>query len=259
MIRIIPARAGFTQAYSRRTAKQPDHPRSRGVYRLSAVSFFLVAGSSPLARGLPSYLIRHFGNAGIIPARAGFTGCHPRCDPRRGDHPRSRGVYRVTPAASATDAGSSPLARGLRGLRDRDAPRPGIIPARAGFTRPAKPVGRLPRDHPRSRGVYFLRSTSMAAVPGSSPLARGLPTGVQRGHADARIIPARAGFTPCRRLHRCRPSDHPRSRGVYAVMTTCRGSLRGSSPLARGLRHRAQHDVGHRRIIPARAGFTCKW
>ena len=213
--RIIPARAGFTRCRLALRRGWLDHPRSRGVYQIGRLIDVRVDGSSPLARGLPSYLIRHFGNAGIIPARAGFTGCHPRCDPRRGDHPRSRGVYRVTPAASATDAGSSPLARGLRGLRDRDAPRPGIIPARAGFTRPAKPVGRLPRDHPRSRGVYGTCWLLRPHVPGSSPLARGLLLRATAFGGRHRIIPARAGFTACPHAIERRSEDHPRSRGVY--------------------------------------------
>ena len=53
-----------------------------------------------------------------------------------------------------------------------------------------------------------------------------------------------------------RPSDHPRSRGVYAALA---GDLRdglGSSPLARGLRLGVAGVLIHIRIIPARAGFT---
>ena len=51
--------------------------------------------------------------------------------------------------------------------------------------------------------------------PGSSPLARGLLDDAARAAHDARIIPARAGFTamPARGAGLC--SDHPRSRGVY--------------------------------------------
>ena len=50
--------------------------------------------------------------------------------------------------------------------------------------------------------------------------------------------------------------DHPRSRGVYAVITTPNSHEKGSSPLARGL-HRVELTGDDRlRIIPARAGFT---
>ena len=51
--------------------------------------------------------------------------------------------------------------------------------------------------------------------------------------------------------------DHPRSRGVYRHGH--RPSLRrgGSSPLARGLLQFGSRTSSSRRIIPARAGFTC--
>ena len=111
-----------------------------------------------------------------------------------------------------------------------------IIPARAGFTRPRR-GGRCPRrDHPRSRGVY-----------GEARLDRGGWRG---------IIPARAGFTGTGLIHILHRPDHPRSRGVY-VMGACRWvALRGSSPLARGLRTTAYFWRSSTGIIPARAGFT---
>ena len=111
-------------------------------------------------------------------------------------------------------------------------------------------------DHPRSRGVYGVRLVQDFPLPGSSPLARGLP---HRGPFRARrlrIIPARAGFTGRKSPTRWSARDHPRSRGVYSgwvVLLTC---LKGSSPLARGLRPNASHRDLEGRIIPARAGFT---
>ena len=50
--------------------------------------------------------------------------------------------------------------------------------------------------------------------------------------------------------------DHPRSRGVYVYITCSCVALRGSSPLARGLRGGRGVCCSPRRIIPARAGFT---
>ena len=91
---------------------------------------------------------------------------------------------------------------------------------------------------------------------GSSPLARGLRLPAPRPPLAARIIPARAGFTPrCGNTMR-RTRDHPRSRGVYASLIRVFRGVFGSSPLARGLRqHLGLLTVGPR-IIPARAGFT---
>ena len=137
-----------------------------------------------------------------------------------------------------------------------DVPFVGIIPARAGFTAAYRRAPRVDPDHPRSRGVYVWSSNSGDLVPGSSPLARGLP--VLRGllYRIPGIIPARAGFTcPSLRSAPSRP-DHPRSRGVYHEDHPYTLNRIGSSPLARGLLlypFISRPRVG---IIPARAGFT---
>ena len=72
----------------------------------------------------------------------------------------------------------------------------GIIPARAGFTVAELPDAAIVRDHPRSRGVYVRPAARPVAWAGSSPLARGLLENLIRIPVNARIIPARAGFTP---------------------------------------------------------------
>ena len=133
------------------------------------------------------------------------------------------------------------------------------------------------RDHPRSRGVYSRGPLVSASVRGSSPLARGLPssggsgaagigssplarglqTAIQPQNGDIRIIPARAGFTLPRYLSRTATEDHPRSRGVYAKEIANTRFGKGSSPLARGLLVADSVGGCTKRIIPARAGFTC--
>ena len=151
----------------------------------------------------------------IIPARAGFTYTPPRSVEIDSDHPRSRGVY--CPAYQG----------GLLVGR--------IIPARAGFTLCSLCSLCPPSDHPRSRGVYLRAARQVGRPPGSSPLARGLLTGMIRAQRSLRIIPARAGFTTsCPWLEEPR-RDHPRSRGVYPTLRHVRRLLWGSSPLARGL------------------------
>ena len=70
---IIPARAGFTAGHPHGDETTPDHPRSRGVYADDNSAFGNLAGSSPLARGLPLLGRRRRRAQGIIPARAGFT------------------------------------------------------------------------------------------------------------------------------------------------------------------------------------------
>ena len=71
------------------------------------------------------------------------------------------------------------------------------------------------------------------------------------------IIPARAGFTAGYTGFGLVVGDHPRSRGVYALRAGPLPPAPGSSPLARGLHRTVMADLRLRRIIPARAGFTC--
>ena len=152
--------------------------------------------------------------------------------------------------------GSSPLARGLLRGACRLRGDPGIIPARAGFTRVESSVCGLAGDHPRSRGVYIRPSWGPYSDDGSSPLARGLLYTQFFITLFTRIIPARAGFTGVGIKGRKSRRDHPRSRGVYLLLTPVVSRHMGSSPLARGLRggdHRGRVLHG---IIPARAGFT---
>ena len=297
VVRIIPARAGFTEDCEPARLLLADHPRSRGVYLRfdthytsmlgssplarglrplpvqgarrqgiipARAGFTLdrtqltasVPGSSPLARGLPRVRGEGEGAGGIIPARAGFTGQAGECAAAGWDHPRSRGVYTWSGAPVSGPVGSSPLARGLRQDHELHLLGHRIIPARAGFTHRRVPLEFPLGDHPRSRGVYDPGALLAFAEEGSSPLARGLRTRGWRAPAGAGIIPARAGFTPPTPSATPGPTDHPRSRGVYAPDTPSTHSRSGSSPLARGLPGILRPQPDGRRIIPARAGFT---
>ena len=132
---------------------------------------------------------------GIIPARAGFTLGEEAYRRAGSDHPRSRGVYDAVTVYGDYLTGSSPLARGLRDLRLNSGVGLRIIPARAGFTRCWDAGTPRASDHPRSRGVYWARTCPSLRKTGSSPLARGLQRRGCLRQAQARIIPARAGFT----------------------------------------------------------------
>ena len=253
-----------------------DHPRSRGVYGGDHHALFGGQGSSPLARGLPCFLLTHAltnGSSplarglrrwaillprsdGIIPARAGFTHIRERKRKNRKDHPRSRGVYAPPPSGWRGLSGSSPLARGLPTVIPAAPKSPGIIPARAGFTYIWPRFASTPADHPRSRGVYGPPPGRRVHRQGSSPLARGLPGSAGRRRRCCRIIPARAGFTSLQSDSPPETMDHPRSRGVYTQLLCQIETMVGSSPLARGLPSPPGSRPPRRRIIPARAGFT---
>ena len=154
-----------------------------------------MAGSSPLARGLPEGTAAHALAERIIPARAGFTAWSRGRSLRRPDHPRSRGVYGQGDDEGCGDRGSSPLARGLPGPRRLKGRQARIIPARAGFTSSPPAAAPLMSDHPRSRGVYGAQGTAGRGYGGSSPLARGLRHLRRLNDRSEGIIPARAGFT----------------------------------------------------------------
>ena len=133
-IRIIPARAGFTERSRSVRTGRSDHPRSRGVYFAHFCAEPADEGSSPLARGLRRTGAAHLVLRRIIPARAGFT-----------ERAENKGH---------TGHGSSPLARGLPQSRSPVPASTRIIPARAGFTGDPSGDAAILEDHPRSRGVY---------------------------------------------------------------------------------------------------------
>ena len=234
-------------------------------------------GSSPLARGLRGGVDGVHLWFRIIPARAGFTRPPPWGGRADRDHSRSRGVYLRGRPDGRGRPGSSPLARGLLQTPRTSHPAGGIIPARAGFTPTGVSCSIRTWDHPRSRGVYSGDWVVTTPSGGSSPLARGLRSAGDGGDGVAGIIPARAGFTQVRHVHRGGGADHPRSRGVYgALRRTCARGMGssplarglhetgdpsepatvGSSPLARGLQTTVYAQDGTTGIIPARAGFT---
>ena len=178
----------------------------------------LPGGSSPLARGLLGVSLGVGDSRGIIPARAGFTHVTAATAAPRRDHPRSRGVYEAHLDAKLRGSGSSPLARGLHSHVPRTRSRGRIIPARAGFTSRTSLAPSSTWDHPRSRGVYLFLPMKSSVLSGSSPLARGLLAFMPKEGGDYGIIPARAGFTARRSTPARKTRDHPRSRGVYAVL-----------------------------------------
>ena len=192
---IIPARAGFTGPRRWCRSRWGDHPRTRGVYSSRAAASRLYHGSSPHARGLLGLEPITVRLSGIIPARAGFTPSAAWSPQAAPDHPRTRGVYFWDIPKTLMSVGSSPHARGLPRVVIESAFECRIIPARAGFTILVPAPERGNTDHPRTRGVYYITFNDFPKAEGSSPHARGLPTGLYKFDSGGRIIPARAGFT----------------------------------------------------------------
>ena len=76
---------------------------------------------------------------------------------------------------------------------------------------------------------------------------------VQEDHPRSRGVYSRVRLMICWLIR-----DHPRSRGVYDGLCVFYFDQEGSSPLARGLRRLGLGRRLERRIIPARAGSTCR-
>ena len=173
-------------------------------------------------------------------------------------HPRSRGEHVYHVRRRAFYPGSSPLARGTQvgGLTRQLEHR--LIPARAGNTRAGRFLNLRSAAHPRSRGEHATRLASGSRRLGSSPLARGTRLRTLHGERLARLIPARAGNTPGSSHTASIMSAHPRSRGEHAGGVDVWEGVVGSSPLARGTPVFLSLVIIGFRLIPARAGNTCR-
>ena len=132
----------------------------------------------------------------------------------------------------------------------------GLIPARAGKTRAARPVPLVCWAHPRAGGencdVAFVESHE----PGSSPRGRGKPGCCGACGACCGLIPARAGKTPSHRRACLSRRAHPRAGGENHEGSEMRGACVGSSPRGRGKPRRDRDARRLRGLIPARAGKT---
>ena len=171
-------------------------------------------------------------------------------------HPRSRGEHTRNIHRMIAPLGSSPLARGTRLDSHIAANRAGLIPARAGNTVKRDPNPRVLRAHPRSRGEHTVLSPGKIPRRGSSPLARGTPSGKSRSKRLLGLIPARAGNTPARSVKAMHGWAHPRSRGEHSRPLGEGDAWVGSSPLARGTLEANRHLRHQLGLIPARAGNT---
>ena len=238
-VRIIPARAGQTHARHAPARTSPDHPRACGANVRGARYAVLRDGSSPRVRGKPGGDPPVGHQLRIIPARAGQTPACSHCRRTFPDHPRACG------------ANSNSVSEYGKGGR--------IIPARAGQTLRPDDVAGPDADHPRACGANLPCEQSHEVTAGSSPRVRGKRRASAPSLYSRRIIPARAGQTGLMARHPLHRPDHPRACGANEpILPPCHVQI-GSSPRVRGklLQHVPAHAV--RRIIPARAGQTCRY
>ncbi len=193
--RFIPACAGDTRTWLRRPCRTSVHPRMRGGHSASAVLFGFSVGSSPHARGTRRDVRRGGLDARFIPACAGDTRTATRSRWRSAVHPRMRGGHQGSAEAAQVAHGSSPHARGTRGLRTAHASSLRFIPACAGDTNSRAASSESKSVHPRMRGGHGVERMEAALAGGSSPHARGTLARCGRVDTGRRFIPACAGDT----------------------------------------------------------------
>ena len=152
--------------------------------------------------------------------------------------------------------GSSPRVRGTHRKGGGVSTGAGIIPACAGNTCRSGGSSSTGRDHPRVRGEHESGIWTRRSGMGSSPRARGTLHLSFGFWCSGGIIPACAGNTCFLQSDNGFRRDHPRVRGEHDGITVGTPVQLGSSPRARGTRHRKAHRQGQDGIIPACAGNT---
>ena len=211
-------------------------------------------GSSPHARGTPTYTYSYLYLLRFIPACAG-NACFSRLAALNVTvHPRMRGERVVLRDGLSLLDGSSPHARGTR------EPVPGgdhpnrFIPACAGNAHLANFRCRIDTVHPRMRGERTVVSRSTRAAVGSSPHARGTQRHRRLLGLWRRFIPACAGNAVWLNAAPTRPTVHPRMCGERLTASITSRVASGSSPHVRGTQLRQLAPHHGQRFIPACAG-----
>ncbi len=227
-----------------------------GEHRLLIGVFFLVSGSSPHARGTHRFNTAWKPIGRFIPACAGNTRSPARSPANTPVHPRMRGEHWTSGCSVSVLAGSSPHARGTRGVCPSLLLFHRFIPACAGNTIVGPADAWVSSVHPRMRGEHFSAVPNETGTFGSSPHARGTPRAQILTKRCTRFIPACAGNTKAVSPDAFVFTVHPRMRGEHSPEFASAVIDRGSSPHARGTRADKTAIWFAQRFIPACAGNT---
>ena len=150
--------------------------------------------------------------------------------------------------------GSSPRARGAVNGAYGARCHVGIIPARAGSSRPIRTSGCAIWGHPRVCGEQSRFRSSAPLRSGSSPRVRGAGRHYPQADQPQGIIPACAGSRSASRPRPSTAGDHPRVCGEQPTSNVVSVQSVGSSPRVRGAAVGAVLVERALGIIPACAG-----
>ena len=191
-------------------------------------------GSSPRGRGKRNPCDSAEKPGWLIPARAGKTRSAAGVLRECRAHPRAGGENAGKTLDVLVAPGSSPRGRGKPCRRRVSRPVGGLIPARAGKTRPCSSRPRTCRAHPRAGGENDRREVPAPIFLGSSPRGRGKLCRTLERVSDGGLIPARAGKTISCSFSFAFASAHPRAGGENPRPDSIFFSAGGSSPRGRG-------------------------
>ena len=130
--RITPAHAGKSCKSVISISSQKDHPRTRGEKLMIWAIFGKIEGSPPHTRGKAFGAWWGLATDRITPAHAGKRPEVTDVHGTYGDHPRTRGEKRITPAHRLQKSGSPPHTRGKVPSDVSTFWKQGITPAHAG-------------------------------------------------------------------------------------------------------------------------------
>ena len=154
--RLIPAGAGSTVDRKGVESALTAHPRWRGEHIARQLKDTATNGSSPLARGALSSFDLMGEAVRLIPAGAGSTPSPGLTSRTSSAHPRWRGEHARGMWMRSLSPGSSPLARGARGITCALEGGNRLIPAGAGSTSFSRSCRGGASAHPRWRGEHTL-------------------------------------------------------------------------------------------------------
>ena len=194
VFRFIPACAGFWARSAHRGRRAKVHPRVCGVLLPDFRTDLRGLGSSPRVRGFDTEKRDYRQRYGFIPACAGFCNDLSRHFLASWVHPRVCGVLLRPSPRRVRICGSSPRVRGFVPTPRNSLPRPGFIPACAGFCSACQRPGCRFQVHPRVCGVLGVNPLDGRGQQGSSPRVRGFVTRGESTYTGVGFIPACAGF-----------------------------------------------------------------
>ena len=131
-----------------------------------------------------------------------------------------------------------------------------ITPTCVGNTQRKKKQAFPAQDHPHLRGEYFFKSSRAAGRAGSPPLAWGIPALLQTRIKRHGITPTCVGNTHVVGTVAILEGDHPHLRGEYSEGKMLQMTIKGSPPLAWGIRRRTLSMTFWKRITPTCVGNT---